>query len=198
MLQMSLIFLRIYSSPLVQPSLALCFISQHSQIGSEFKLSDPTYAHPVPSRVIPSVFLDKDGGYTLFLNHGTRFKETKGFIINTFAELEPHAIEYLKSATEFPPIYTVGPVLNFKIGKQLKSEIITKWLDNQPTLSVVFLYFGSLAGFEPSQLKEIVTALERSEIRFLWSVHPPPPKDLNLKSVEYTNFSNALLEGFLE
>ncbi|KAL3497872.1 hypothetical protein ACH5RR_040604 [Cinchona calisaya] len=160
--------------------LMLYLPTRHSQIGSEFKLSDPdliipTYAHPIHSRITPSFLLDK-GGYTSFLNHGTRFKETKGFIINTFAELEPHAIEYLKAATEFPPIYTVGPVLNFKIEKQLKSKIIMNWLDNQPTSSVVFLCFGSLGGFEPPQLTEIATALERSEIRFLWSARPPPPK----------------------
>ncbi|KAL3497873.1 hypothetical protein ACH5RR_040605 [Cinchona calisaya] len=182
--------------------LMLYLPTRHSQVGSEFKLSDPdliipTYAHPIPSRVTPSFLLDK-GGYTSFLNHGSRFKETKGLIINTFAELEPHAIEYLKSATEFPPIYTFGPVLNFKIEKRLKSEIIMNWLDNQPTSSVVFLCFGSLGGFEPPQLKEIATALERSEIRFLWSVRPPPPKDFNLKPVEYTNFSDVLPDGFLE
>ncbi|XP_071907770.1 UDP-glycosyltransferase 71A15-like [Coffea arabica] len=175
---------------------------RHSEIGSEFFISDPdsiipTFANPVPSRFIPSFLLDKDG-YASFLSHGTQFIKTKGFIINTFAELEPHAIKYLTSAPELPPVYTVGPVLSVEDKKKPEFEKIMQWLDNQPSSSVVFLCFGSLGGFEKPQLEEIATALEWSGLRFLWSVRPPPPKDFNLKPVEYTNFSDVLPAGFLD
>lgn len=176
---------------------------RHSLKGTEFSISDPdsiipAYSNPVPSRVLPSFLFDKSGGgYESMLYHGTRFRETKGFIINTFAELEPHAIKSLQSDKELAPIYTAGPVLKFEVEKHRDSEII-KWLDDQPCSSVVFLCFGSLGGFEPPQLAEIAAALERSGYRFLWSIRAPPPKDFSSKPVEYTNFAEILPKGFLE
>ncbi|KAL3523050.1 hypothetical protein ACH5RR_015884 [Cinchona calisaya] len=177
---------------------------RHSQIGTEFSISDPdsiipTYINPVPSRVLPSYLLDKNGGYSTFLSHGLQFKKAKGFIINTFVELEHHAVNSLESDKESPKIYTVGPVLNLDgIQKQIESDpnVIMKWLDNQPSSSVVFLCFGSLGGFEPPQLAQIAIALEKSGYRFLWSVRPPPSKEA--KPNDYSKFSKVLPKGFLE
>lgn len=108
---------------------------RHSVKGTEFGISDPdsiipTYSHPVPSRGLPSFLFDKTGGYESMLYHGKRFTEAKGFIISTFAELEPHAIKHLKSDKELAPIYTVGPVVNFEAKKHPDSENIIKWLDD--------------------------------------------------------------------
>ncbi|KAL3522417.1 hypothetical protein ACH5RR_015251 [Cinchona calisaya] len=178
---------------------------RHSQIGTEYSISDhndsiiSVCSNPVPSRVLPSFLFDgKNGGYESMVYHAKRFKETKGFIINTFAELEPHAIKSLESDTELAPIYTAGPLLNFEVEKLTDSERIIKWLDDQPSSSVVYLCFGSMGGFEPPQLAEIATALERSGHRFLWSVRAPPPKDFSVKPVVYTDFSEILPKGFLE
>ena len=177
----------------------------YNKFGREFAIADPdsiipAFANPVPARVLPSFLFNKDGGYESFKNHALRFKETKGIFINTFAELEPHAIESLTSDSEIPPIYTVGPLLNLKGQKKSGSdhEKIMKWLDDQPPSSVLFLCFGSMGGFEPPQLAEIATALERSGQRFLWAVRRPPPKDFSGMPREFTNFSEVLPEGFLE
>ncbi|CDP21339.1 unnamed protein product, partial [Coffea canephora] len=52
-----------------------------------------------------------------------------------------------------------------------------KWLDMQPSGSVVFLCFGSVGQFPAEQLKEIAIGLERSEEKFLWVVRSPPSED---------------------
>ncbi|XP_027066678.1 UDP-glycosyltransferase 71K1-like [Coffea arabica] len=177
----------------------------YNQIGREFETSDsdsiiPTYSHPVPTNVVPSFAFNKYGGYASFLKHATRFKETKGIIVNTFAELEPHAVNQLKSDSETLPIYTAGPLLDLE-GKRQDSdcERIMKWLDDQPPSSVVFLCFGSMGSFEPDQLAEMAIALEHSGYRFLWAVRSPPSKDdITKRMGEYSNLSEVLPEGFLE
>lgn len=183
--------------------LLLYLVEQHSLKGTESSISDPdsiipAFSHPVPTRVLPSFFFDKNGGYESMLNHGRQIRETKGFIINTFAELEFHAIKSLESDKELAPIYTVGPVVKFEVEKQPDSNKIIKWLDDQPSLSVVFLCFGSIGGFEPPQLAKIAAALEGSGYRFLWSVQAPTPKDFSSKQVHSTNISDILPTGFLE
>ncbi|XP_027067510.1 UDP-glycosyltransferase 71K1-like [Coffea arabica] len=99
------------------------YLPIHNKNGREFETSDPdsiipTYSHPVPSNVIPSYAFNKHGGYSSFVKHATKFKETKGIIINTFAELESHAVDRLKFDAETPPIYTVGPLLDLEGRKQ--------------------------------------------------------------------------------
>ncbi|KAK3000448.1 hypothetical protein RJ639_021111 [Escallonia herrerae] len=166
-----------------------CLSTHRSHIGAEFSPSDPefiipSYAGPVPASVLPSVLFNKRGGCTSFLNHGERFKETKGMIVNTFSELEYHAVNSFVARDEAdqavpPAVYTVGPLLDLKGRKHIGSdpnEIII-WLVNQPPSSVVFLCFGSLGSFNPPQLGQIAVALEHSGQRFLWSIRKPPPKD---------------------
>lgn len=170
----------------------------HSQNGREFSLTDavldiPAYANLVPSNVLPSFALNKLG-YTAFRNFGVRFKETRGILINTFAELEPHALNSLASDPEIPPVYTIGPNLNLEgqKGREDSEEKIMKWLKDQPPSSVIFLCFGTMGVLEVPQLQELAIALERSEVRFLWSINVS-----NIGS-EYTNkFDELLPEGFL-
>ncbi|XP_027070088.1 UDP-glycosyltransferase 71K1-like [Coffea arabica] len=176
----------------------------YNQNGREFETSKPdaiipTYSHPVPSSVMPSFAFNKVGGYSSILKHAMKFKETKGIIINTFAELEPHAVSQLKFDNETPPIYTVGPLLGPE-GEKLKPdcERIMKWLDVQPPSSVVFLCFGSRGTLEPDQLAEMAIAIEQSGYRFLWSVRSPGSKDFTKPPGEYSSFSGILPEGFLE
>ncbi|BBH06963.1 UDP-glucosyl transferase 71B6 [Prunus dulcis] len=84
---------------------------------SEFKDSDaklglPTFVNSVPSNVLPSVLLDKDGA-KVFLGYAKRFRETKGILVNTFMELESHALDSLSDG-ETPPLYPMRPILNLK------------------------------------------------------------------------------------
>ncbi|MCD7464513.1 hypothetical protein HAX54_052910 [Datura stramonium] len=172
----------------------------HDQVGREFNRSDAdlkiaAYAHPVPSKVLPTFAFVKEG-HDSFRNHGVRFKETKGILINTVTEFEGHAVNSLASDPELPPVYTVGFLLDLEAQKgkgnsKPEDEEIMKWLDQQPPSSVLFLCFGSAGIFEPPQLIEIAIALERSGVSFLWSIHRPA-------DAEPTKFEEILPEGFLE
>ncbi|KAJ8543402.1 hypothetical protein K7X08_005925 [Anisodus acutangulus] len=172
----------------------------HDQVGREFNRSDAdlkitSYAHPVPSKVLPTFAFVKEG-YSSFREHGVRIKETKGILINTVSEFESHAVNSLASEPELPPVYTVGFLNNLeglksKGNSKPEDEEIMKWLDQQPPSSVLFLCFGSAGSFEPPQLIEMAIALERSGVRFLWSIRRPV-------DAEPTKFEDILPEGFLE
>ncbi|KAL1565028.1 hydroquinone glucosyltransferase [Salvia divinorum] len=159
---------------------------------SDSAIHIPTHVNPVPAKVWPARIFDKDIG---FLDFARRYKESRGFVINTFLELESHAIASLSTDEKFPPVYPVGPMI--QSGGEGTDEIIS-WLDEQPRSSVVFLCFGSKGWFESDQVKEIAAALEQSGARFLWSLRKPPPKDTMESPGEYENPEQVLPEGFLE
>lgn len=172
----------------------------HDQFGREFYPSDgdlniAAYAHPVPTKVLPTFAFVKEG-YDSFRNHGVRFKETKGILINTVEEFESHAVSSLVSDPELPPVFTVGFLLDLegqtdKGNSKSEDEEIMKWLDQQPPSSVLFLCFGSAGIFEPPQLIEMAIGLEQSGVRFLWSIRLPVDD-------ETSKLEKILPEGFLE
>ncbi|KAI3695701.1 hypothetical protein L1987_78700 [Smallanthus sonchifolius] len=168
---------------------------------SDSELSVPSYVNPLPAKVLPEVVLDKEGGNKMFLDLAKSFRETKGIIVNTFQELETHGLHYLISNNnqEIPPVFAVGPILNFENKKDdTKDDEIMSWLDEQPKSSVVFLCFGSMGSFNEEQVKEIAVAIERSGHRFLWSLRRPAPKEKIEYPTEYENLEEVLPEGFLE
>ncbi|KAA8526173.1 hypothetical protein F0562_008088 [Nyssa sinensis] len=184
---------------------------------TEFKDSDaellvPAFTNPVPAKVLPNVVLDKGGSCTLFLENAQKFRETKGILVNTFTELESHAIKSLGTLSSdgnenIPPVYPVGPILNIKEeggggeathNNQQQYDAIMSWLDDQPPSSVLFLCFGTMGCFGDNQVKEIAHALESSGHRFLWSLRRPPPKGSMDFPHDYSNPEDVLPEGFLE
>ncbi|MBA0576358.1 hypothetical protein Golob_024163 [Gossypium lobatum] len=127
-------------------------------------------------------------------------RKAKGIIINTFWELESHAISSLSDASALP-VYPVGPILNLESESEVhQSSDIMKWLDEQPPSSVVFLCFGSWGSFNGDQVKEIAFALEQSGHRFLWSLRQPPhpSKGPRASPTDYDDASEVLPEGFLD
>ncbi|KAJ6921731.1 hypothetical protein NC652_015614 [Populus alba x Populus x berolinensis] len=105
-----------------------------------------------------------------------RFREAKGIMVNTFYELESHAINSFSDGN-YPPVYPVGPLLNLINGhehdvvsdRKDTHRDIMQWLDQQPSSSVVYLCFGSMGSFGVEQVKEIACGLEQSGHRFLWA-----------------------------
>ncbi|XP_044507509.1 anthocyanidin 3-O-glucosyltransferase 2-like [Mangifera indica] len=192
--------------------LLLYLPTRHDEVGREIEEFDgdlviPSYANPVPSSGLPEVLLNKRGGYTTFMNHGRRIKETKGIIVNTYEELESHAVKSLMNNFDgAPPVYTVGPLIDLKTqSEKLLFDVkerdgIMKWLDDQPDSSVVFLCFGSQGSFGEEQIKEIAFGLEQSEVRFLWSMRKPPPRDQLERPRDYNSDhpQEILPIGFLE
>ncbi|KAJ6408585.1 hypothetical protein OIU84_011837 [Salix udensis] len=152
-------------------------LTELTDVDAEFEI--PTLMNPLPVKVFPSVMLSKDT-LPVVLHHVRRFREAKGIILNTFEELESHAVKCLCNG-ENPSVYPVGPILNLKGHAQdVRSdgsssyEDIMLWLDDQPPSSVVLLCFGSLGSFNDDQVKEIARALEHSGHRFLWSLRKSP------------------------
>ncbi|KAK9912882.1 hypothetical protein M0R45_036716 [Rubus argutus] len=171
----------------------------------ETELVLPSFVYPVPPKALPSTLMDKEGA-TSFVDSARRFRETKGILINTFSELESHALRSLSSYGEIPPVYPVGPILKLKTEDDApegsdqarqKTDII-EWLDDQIPSSVVFLCFGSMGSFGEEQVKEIACALEQSGHRFLWSLRRPPPKGKFAHPSDYTDPAGVLPDGFLE
>nr|ART66191.1 uridine diphosphate glycosyltransferase 1 [Kalopanax septemlobus] len=168
---------------------------------SDAELLVPSLRNPFPCKLLPSMVLDKQGGCEVLLSMARRFRETKGIIVNTFVELESHAIESLIAGdSKIPTVYPVGPVLNCAgVGNNSdETAVILRWLDDQPVSSVVFLCFGSMGGIANDQVKEIAFALERSGHRFLWSLKPPLSKGVAKLSHDNSNLKDILPVGFLE
>ncbi|KAL0362165.1 UNVERIFIED_CONTAM: UDP-glycosyltransferase 71E1 [Sesamum calycinum] len=168
---------------------------------SSEELSIPSYKFPVPAKFLPAFMFHKEGGSMMFLDYAKRFRETKGIVVNTFMELESHAMKSLSEDDNIPPVYSVGPILHRdeENDRNAKYEEIMKWLDEQPDLSVVFLCFGSRGCFDDiNQVKEIAVALERSGHRFLWSLRKPANGHRFQTPGEYDNLEEVLPEGFLE
>ncbi|RVW31140.1 UDP-glucose flavonoid 3-O-glucosyltransferase 6 [Vitis vinifera] len=172
---------------------------------NEFKDSDaelevPSFANSVPGKAFPSLMIDKEsGGAEMLLYHTRRFRQVKGILVNTFIELESHAIQSLSGST-VPVVYPVGPILNTQMGSgggQQDASVIMSWLDDQPPSSVVFLCFGSRGTFGADQIKEIAYGLEHSGHRFLWSLRQPPPKGKMDFPSDYESIEEVLPEGFL-
>ena len=169
---------------------------------SDAELEVPSYANPVPGKVFPYSMFGKEGGNAEMLPIlGRRFRQVKGIMVNTFIELESHAIQSF-SDTTMPPVYPVGPLLNTQSeesdGGQQDANAIMRWLDDQPPSSIIFLCFGSRGSFGGDQVKEIAHGLERSGHRFLWSLRQPPPTGKMGSPSDYENLEEVLPEGFLD
>ncbi|KAM5551018.1 UDP-glycosyltransferase 71A16-like [Rosa sericea] len=169
-------------------------VSEFLESGADLSL--PSFINPLPHGVLTSALLDKEG-VNAFLNHARRFRETKGILVNTFLELESHALHSLSDG-KIPPVYPVGPLLNLKNDDDQQKSDILEWLEDQPPLSVVFLCFGSMGSFAEDQVKEIACALEQSGYRFLWSLRQPPPKGKIAFPSDYGDAKAVLPEGFLD
>ncbi|KAL8031244.1 hypothetical protein ABFX02_13G012100 [Erythranthe guttata] len=140
-----------------------------------------------------------------FLGLMRKSRQAKGFIVNTFLELEPHAILSFTDEKDekIPPVYPVGPLITTQEreidGDHKKYDEIIGWLDEQPDSSVVFLCFGSSGYFEGfDQVKEIAMALERSGRAFLRALRKPYVKEFLGYPGEYEDPREVLPEGFLE
>ncbi|MBA0797815.1 hypothetical protein Gohar_008475, partial [Gossypium harknessii] len=176
------------------------FIDVGNQLGvpnTEFTI--PSYINPVSSKLFPTILLNPESN-SMATTLVRWLRKAKGIMINTFWELESHAISSLSNGS-VPPVYPVGPILDL----ERKSEVhqnsdIMKWLDEQPPSSVVFLCFGSGGNFNEDQVKEIASALEQSGHRFLWSLRQPPDpfKGPMASQTDYDDASEILPEGFLD
>ncbi|CAM8933974.1 unnamed protein product [Rhodiola kirilowii] len=91
-----------------------------------------------------------------------------------------NAFQHLDSPTcgLIPNLLCIGPLLNTSqsgsSGGSIWQEDSTclTWLDTQPTNSVIYVAFGSMAIFSQNQFDEIAIGLELTGRPFLWVVRP--------------------------
>ncbi|KAK7283591.1 hypothetical protein RIF29_13207 [Crotalaria pallida] len=137
--------------------------------------------------------------HAIFSDVGLTMSECDGIIVNTFEAIEGRAVKALEEGLCFPegattpppPLFCIGPLISVPSGENDENGCL-RWLDSQPSQSVVLLCFGSDGRFSKTQLKEIAIGLEKSEQRFLWVVRSRSDSE-NEERLE-----ELLPEGFLE
>ena len=153
---------------------------------------------PIQASDMPDSMINRTAKvYECFLNNATHMAKSNGIVVNTFDLLETKAIKAISDGLSVPdgptpPIFCIGPVMSSSNQDRDEHECL-KWLNSQPSQSVVFLCFGSMGSFSAKQLKEMAVGLENSGQRFLWVVRNPPTDDK-----KEPNLDELLPKGFLE
>nr|WLK78570.1 UDP-glycosyltransferases [Salvia plebeia] len=153
----------------------------------------------IPSADLPEMLhFPQKLSYKHLIDAAISIEKSAGIIVNTFYALELRALEALTNNlctpnSRIPPVYTMGPLIDVDNGKKNDAVECLRWLDSQPSKSVVFLCFGRRGAFSAEQLREMAVGLENSGYRFLWAVRNPPGK-----AAEEPDLEALLPEGFLE
>ncbi|KAL3536729.1 hypothetical protein ACH5RR_000095 [Cinchona calisaya] len=174
----------------------------HEMVSCEYKdFPEPIQipgSIPISGRDILDPAQDrKNDAYKWLLHHSRRYTLAEGIIVNSFKDLEPGPIKALHEMKE-PPIYPVGPLIQRNLTKQIDAEDeCLKWLDNQPSGSVLFISFGSGGTLTQNQLIELALGLEMSEQRFLWVVRNPKDRVANVVQIQSDPLA-YMPKGFLE
>ncbi|XP_031128298.1 scopoletin glucosyltransferase-like [Ipomoea triloba] len=122
-----------------------------------------------------------------FMRRVRESEETSyGVIFNSFYELEPDYAEHYKNVLG-RRAWSVGPLSLYnrdvedKAQRGKKSAIdeheCLKWLDSKNPHSVVYICFGSVANFAPSQLHEMAMGIEASGMDFVWVIRNKREED---------------------
>ncbi|KAG6437137.1 hypothetical protein SASPL_102048 [Salvia splendens] len=109
-----------------------------------------------------------------FINQASKMRNASALILNTFDSLEAPFISRLHSI--FPTVYAIGPLRSpaqhdSPTPLQIDKSYI-QWLDSQPSRSVLYVSFGSVATLSRDELVEFWHGLVNSEIPFLWAIRP--------------------------
>lgn len=96
-----------------------------------------------------------------------------GMVVNSFYELEPVFVDYLKKESGHKSYYCVGPFClaeeqRNKLSVESRKPTWMEWLDKKK--AVLYVAFGSQAEISREQLKEIAIGLEESEVEFMWVI----------------------------
>ncbi|CAM6090815.1 unnamed protein product [Calypogeia fissa] len=133
-----------------------------------------------------------------------------GVVVNSFLELEKKVVEAFRNPngdgenhTKVPKIYPVGPLFATTnltttgnvFGLEDSSSQCIRWLDSQPSSSVIYVAFGSMARLRPEQIQEVAHGLEASNQRFLWAC---PLKKIQGEEELPTSITEVLPPGFEE
>lgn len=151
----------------------------------------------VPKSSIPPPFFNPNHIFTKMLaSNSLALYKVNGIVFNSFNSFEFETISALqerKVLSNLPPIFPIGPLKPFVNEKQGVYPY-TKWLDEQPDKSVLYISFGSRTAMNQEQIQELGVGLEKSGVRFLWVIKTTTvDKDEKVDSVD-----ELLGEGFLD
>ncbi|MED6176832.1 hypothetical protein PIB30_092077 [Stylosanthes scabra] len=132
---------------------------------------------PLKISDLPTIFHDKDGKVLqLYLQCISMVQNAQYLLFNSIYEIEPKAIETLKSKYPFP-VYTIGPLIPFYEVTSNEHSNYMQWLDSQPKGSVLYISLGSYLSISNEQMEELIAGLFDSGVRFLM-VYRGPNKTL--------------------
>ncbi|XP_061995383.1 UDP-glycosyltransferase 76F1-like [Rosa rugosa] len=157
-----------------------------------------TELSPLKVKDIP--IINSDGPerfFNLIADLEIQTKTSDGLILNTFEDLEEHALATIRQVYPIP-VFSLGPFHKcYPANSSLTSSSLLaqdqsciSWLNTQAPKSVIYVSFGSIAAIKETQFLEIAWGLANSKQPFLWVVRPG--------LVHGSDWLEALPSGFLE
>ncbi|KAM0050346.1 putative hydroquinone glucosyltransferase [Helianthus debilis subsp. tardiflorus] len=115
---------------------------------------------PVHGRDLLDPLQDRSNdAYKRVLHNVKRYFMADGIVVNSFKGLESGAIEALQQVEPGkPPVYPVGPLIrsgSVQSNMGVNESSCLKWLDGQPSGSVLYICFGSGGSLSSEQLCEL-------------------------------------------
>ncbi|KAH9734257.1 UDP-glycosyltransferase 72B1 [Citrus sinensis] len=149
----------------------------------------------------------KNEAYRFLLSFSKQYLLAAGIMVNSFMELETGPFKALmegESSFKPPPVYPVGPLIQTGSNNETNNDRsleCLKWLDEQPSESVLFVCFGSGGTLSQEQLNELALGLEMSGQRFLWIAKSPHEEAANATYFSVQSMKDPLdflPKGFLD
>ncbi|KAL5781233.1 hypothetical protein ACOSP7_006262 [Xanthoceras sorbifolium] len=139
--------------------------------------------------------------------HGDMFHctmENWGLVLNSFAELHTKSFDAFKGIAKHDRVWGVAPLVTVKAGAErggptsIPSDEVMAWLDSCPVdKSVVYVGFGTEITLNKQQMEALGEALEKSGVRFIWSVKKPG-KGVVLENEESNGDEQSVIPTGLE
>nr|CAB3452455.1 unnamed protein product [Digitaria exilis] len=159
-----------------------------------------------PLRVKDLIFSKVSSSHELLRQVITRNTQTvrscSGVVINTLEALEATELERLRGELDhLPVVLAAGPLhklSSMTSGSSLldQDQTCISWLDTQPSGSVLYVSFGSLAAMDPGEFVEVAWGLANSGHPFLWVVRPKLVRGCDGGSSTTAAAAALLPEGF--
>lgn len=177
--------------------------SPHRKLASEteaFEIPELPHNIKMTKSQLPEFLLRRDAFTTMIESFKEAERRSFGTVMNTFYELDGIYLEHYKNEIGIKA-WGLGPV-SLAVNKDLigkiergnksgvKSGELLEWLDSKEPNSVLYVSFGSMTRFPPTQIEEIAHGLEDSGRNFIWVIRKMDKNDGGEAAAE------GLPEGF--
>ncbi|ONM52546.1 UDP-glycosyltransferase 76B1 [Zea mays] len=144
---------------------------------------------------------DNEGVSKLLARATEAVKNSSGLVINACDALEATELETIRDQLNIPLVLAVGPLHKLSsesTGSSLLNQDYgcIEWLETQPSGSVLYVSFGSLASMDSREFLEVASGLANSGLPFLWVVRPDVVVVVQgLDGPDFPNGFEAAVEG---